>query len=161
MSHRKWKETKQEPCMLPGPAVPGCCLISFHFPWAILCPQAVYKILRMRGLPTVYLTCHTMQPLGLALTHIVINGSLSRYQTLGEYQASMSIIRPSSTLVLELARELPLRAISSSSDPLLALWVVCFDTYSEGCLINRSLLKITNKFYNNLLESRSQTKTFS
>ena len=21
--------------MLPGPAVPGCCLISFHFLWAI------------------------------------------------------------------------------------------------------------------------------
>ena len=27
--------------MLPGPAVPGCCLVSFHFLWAILCPQAV------------------------------------------------------------------------------------------------------------------------
>ena len=21
----------------------GCCLVSFHFPWAIPCPQAVYK----------------------------------------------------------------------------------------------------------------------
>ena len=29
------KETKQQPSMLPGPAVPGCCLISFHFLWAI------------------------------------------------------------------------------------------------------------------------------
>ena len=27
--------------MLPGPAVPGCSLVSFHFLWAILCPQAV------------------------------------------------------------------------------------------------------------------------
>ena len=35
MSHRKWKYTKQEPSMLHGPAVPGCCLISFHFLWAI------------------------------------------------------------------------------------------------------------------------------
>ena len=35
MSHRKWKEAKQEPCMLPGPAVPGCYLILFHFLWAI------------------------------------------------------------------------------------------------------------------------------
>ena len=27
--------------MLPGPAVPGCSLVSFHFLWEILCPQAV------------------------------------------------------------------------------------------------------------------------
>ena len=25
----KWRETKQQPSMLPGPAVPGCCLVSF------------------------------------------------------------------------------------------------------------------------------------
>ena len=31
MAHRKWKETKQQPCLLPGPAVPGCSLVSFHF----------------------------------------------------------------------------------------------------------------------------------
>ena len=41
MAHRKWKEAKQ----LPGTAGPGnmlgCSLISFHFLWAILCPQAV------------------------------------------------------------------------------------------------------------------------
>ena len=41
MANRKWRETKQQPSMLPGPAVPGCCLVSFHFLWAILCPQAV------------------------------------------------------------------------------------------------------------------------
>ena len=41
MAHRKWKETKQQPILLPGPAVPGCSLVSFHFLWAILCPQAV------------------------------------------------------------------------------------------------------------------------
>ena len=35
MAHRKWKESKQEPSMLPGPAVPGSCLICFHFLWAI------------------------------------------------------------------------------------------------------------------------------
>ena len=35
MSHRKWKESKQQPTMLPGPAVSGCCLISSHFLWAI------------------------------------------------------------------------------------------------------------------------------
>ena len=27
--------------MLPGPVLPGCSLVSFHFLWAILCPQAV------------------------------------------------------------------------------------------------------------------------
>ena len=31
MAHRKWKESKQQPKMLPGPAVPGCCLVSFCF----------------------------------------------------------------------------------------------------------------------------------
>ena len=41
MAHRKRKETKQQPSLLPGPAVPGCSLISFYFLWAILCPQAV------------------------------------------------------------------------------------------------------------------------
>ena len=33
--------------MQPGTAGPGnslgCCLISFHFLWAILCPQAVFS----------------------------------------------------------------------------------------------------------------------
>ena len=29
------REMKQQPSMLPGPPVPGCCLISFHFLWAI------------------------------------------------------------------------------------------------------------------------------
>ena len=31
MSHRKRRETKQQPNMLPSPAVPGCCIVSFHF----------------------------------------------------------------------------------------------------------------------------------
>ena len=35
MAHRKLKEIKQQPSMLPGPAVPGSCLASFHFRWAI------------------------------------------------------------------------------------------------------------------------------
>ena len=32
MAHRKWKEIKQQPSMLPGPAVPGCCFSFFPFP---------------------------------------------------------------------------------------------------------------------------------
>ena len=31
MSHRERRENKQQPSMLPGPAVSGCCLVSFHF----------------------------------------------------------------------------------------------------------------------------------
>ena len=41
MAHRKWKETKQQPSLSPGLAVHVCSLDSFHFLWAILCPQAV------------------------------------------------------------------------------------------------------------------------
>ena len=35
MANKKWKEIKLQPSMLPGPAVPGSCLASFHFRWAI------------------------------------------------------------------------------------------------------------------------------
>ena len=31
MSHRKWRETKQHPSMLPGQAGPDICLVSFCF----------------------------------------------------------------------------------------------------------------------------------
>ena len=49
MVHRKWKDTKLQPSMLPGPAVPGCSLASFHFLWAILCPQAVKSVSKVLG----------------------------------------------------------------------------------------------------------------
>ena len=32
MAHRKWKDNKQQPSMLPGPTVPGCYLLSFLRP---------------------------------------------------------------------------------------------------------------------------------
>ena len=38
---RKWKETKQQPSMLPCPAVPGSCLVSLHFLCYILCTRSV------------------------------------------------------------------------------------------------------------------------
>ena len=44
MAHRKRREIKQQPSPLPDPAVPGCSLVSFHFMWEILCPQAVVTI---------------------------------------------------------------------------------------------------------------------
>ena len=35
MAHRKWKEMKQQPGTAgPGNMI-GCCLLSFHFLWAI------------------------------------------------------------------------------------------------------------------------------
>ena len=41
MAYRKWKETKVHPGT-DGPGnMLGCSLVSFHFLWAILCPQAV------------------------------------------------------------------------------------------------------------------------
>ena len=44
MAQRKWKESKQQPSMLPGPAVPGCCLVSFHIMWAILSTSTVFLV---------------------------------------------------------------------------------------------------------------------
>ena len=41
LPHRKWKETKQQPSMLTGPAVPACCLVSFHFLWGKLSTRTV------------------------------------------------------------------------------------------------------------------------
>ena len=34
VAHRKWKETKQQPSLLPGSAVPDCSLVYFHYLWA-------------------------------------------------------------------------------------------------------------------------------
>ena len=49
MAHRKRKEIKQQPSMLPGQAVPGSCLVSFHFscfevrtlPFFLILPDAI------------------------------------------------------------------------------------------------------------------------
>ena len=54
MSHRNWKETKQQPSMFPGPAVSGCCSISFHYLWAIdpihpVLKDQVLKSCQVRG----------------------------------------------------------------------------------------------------------------
>ena len=52
MAHRKWKKIKLQPSMLPGPAVPGSCLASFHFRWAI---HPIRPVLNTRYLTTQYL----------------------------------------------------------------------------------------------------------
>ena len=41
IAHRKWKETKLQPGITGLGNRLGSCLVSFHFLWAILCPQAV------------------------------------------------------------------------------------------------------------------------
>ena len=41
MAYRKWKEVKLQPGTAGPGNMPGCSLVSFHFRWAILCPQAV------------------------------------------------------------------------------------------------------------------------
>ena len=48
MADRKWKETKQQPSMLPGPAVPGSCLVSFHFLCHILSTSTVKQLRQNR-----------------------------------------------------------------------------------------------------------------
>ena len=41
MAHRIWKETKQEPATAGPGNMLGCCLIPFHFLWAILSTSTV------------------------------------------------------------------------------------------------------------------------
>ena len=41
IAHRKWKEIKLQPGTAGLGNMLGCWLTSFHFLWAILCPQAV------------------------------------------------------------------------------------------------------------------------
>ena len=41
MAYRKWKETNVQPGTAGPSNMLGCSLVSFHFLWAILCPQAV------------------------------------------------------------------------------------------------------------------------
>ena len=43
MAHRKWRETKQQPSLLPGLAVFWCCLVSIHFLLAILSTSTVQR----------------------------------------------------------------------------------------------------------------------
>ena len=46
---QEMEKNKQQPSMLPGPAVPGSCLASFHFLWAIHPIRPVEKQARERG----------------------------------------------------------------------------------------------------------------
>ena len=42
MAQKKFKETKQEPGTAGPDNMLGCCLISFHFLWAILSTSTVH-----------------------------------------------------------------------------------------------------------------------
>ena len=43
MAQRKWKDTKQQPCTAGPGNMLGCCLIYFHFQWAILSTSTVHS----------------------------------------------------------------------------------------------------------------------
>ena len=43
IANRKWKETKLQPGTAGPGNMLGCCSVSFHFLWAILCPQGCTK----------------------------------------------------------------------------------------------------------------------
>ena len=43
IAHRIWKETKQDPGTAGPGNMLGCCLISFHFLWAILSTSTVLQ----------------------------------------------------------------------------------------------------------------------
>ena len=44
-AHRKWKETKQQPGTAGPGNMLGCCLLSFHFLWAIHPIRPVHVLL--------------------------------------------------------------------------------------------------------------------
>ena len=86
VAHRKWKEIKQVPSMLPGTAVPGCSLVSFHFLWAILCPQAVQciadngsAVLSNEGWTSKRVLLSRYCQIGLARNWIIIRNALYKH----------------------------------------------------------------------------------
>ena len=44
MAHRIWKETKHEPGTVGPGNILGCCLVCFHFLWAVLSTSTVYVL---------------------------------------------------------------------------------------------------------------------
>ena len=64
LPHSKWIETKQHPCMFPGPTVPGGCLVSFHF----LLGQTIYAHCSSQTMDINHLS---------EVSHISLGGSFS------------------------------------------------------------------------------------
>ena len=57
MSHKKWRETKQQLIWFPNVVLLGCCLVSHHFHYNILrTPKANKKLSNVMELPCIYLT---------------------------------------------------------------------------------------------------------
>ena len=67
MSHRKGRETKQQPIMLPGPAVPGCSLVSFRFMWDM---HSIHSV-------QIVIMDHSVQAIGSQCSHHLL--SLTRW----------------------------------------------------------------------------------
>ena len=64
LAHRKWKETKLQPGTAGPGNMLGSCLVSLHFLWAILYPQAVQDVSsEMRlGFDDLDFKCSTLYP---------------------------------------------------------------------------------------------------
>ena len=80
LPHRKWKYIKQQPSTLPGPAVPGCCLVSFHFLWGKLSTRTVVLTLKPRIVAIVH-TVHTLFCLTLYLVATLTGGKVGFYRS--------------------------------------------------------------------------------
>ena len=78
MAHRKWKETKQQPSLLPGPAVPGYCLVSFYFLWAILWPHTVVSALALSPVTIITRTQipNTQKEFGILHVYLAKKGQI-------------------------------------------------------------------------------------
>ena len=89
MAHRKWKETKQQPSLLPDPAVPGCSLFSFHFLSAILCLQAVYYWLRINSLLWKFLKKIDSRLFGVGIDQALLGTSWHSATSLATHTAPL------------------------------------------------------------------------
>ena len=68
MSHRKKRETKQHTSMSPGPSVPGCFLVSFHF----LCDiHSIHSVQLNLDLPNMFLMLWSLTALEPILENAV------------------------------------------------------------------------------------------
>ena len=66
IAHRIWKETKQEPGTAGPGIMLGCCLVSFHFLWAILSTSTVLGQTKRRIFFLLLLNCSAWPCLGHA-----------------------------------------------------------------------------------------------
>ena len=102
MSHRKRRETEQQPSMTPVPAVPGCCLVSFHFLCDIHSIHSVCKLLYVMqsalvGTNTIHPPQAPLQPptlSGYCCVRIVRRKARISLRTFEFYLANRAVLNP-------------------------------------------------------------------